>query len=157
MNDSTPFDPMMFLQSTIDTAFTKRPPLPPGDYIAKIRDFNEKTVKSGDREDGSGKWYSLSLQLEVDLGPYPEAKQICQVDSVILFPMLFIDLTPAGTFDSGKDKNRNLRMYRDALGQNVGGQRWSPSMMQGQLLRVKVDQEPYQGEIRETVKAVSAI
>lgn len=50
----------------------------------------------------------------------------------------FLDLTPSNGLDMGKGKNVALNKVRDALGQNVPGQPWSPMMMVGKFAIVKV-------------------
>ena len=54
-----------------------------------------------------------------------------------------VDLTPDGLgFDMSEGKNVHLNRLRDAVGQNIAGQGWAPSMLVGKPLKVKVSHRP---------------
>lgn len=155
MNDSG-FDPNTFLDSTASSAFTKRPPLPIGDYIAVIGEMKGQSGQQ--KKDPSKTWNALNVPLEVDLSANPQAAEaVGGQTKVILFDFVGLDFTPTGQLDGAPGRNVKLRRYREALGQNVDGQPWSPRMMQGQPIRVKVKHEMYEGDIRETVDSVNKV
>lgn len=156
MNDSA-FDPQGFLDSATTEAFTKRPPLPVGDYISVIGEIQIKTgeIKKGER---SGQPYTaLNVPLEVDLSGYPDAVQVVGQPKVTLFHMVMLDTKPGGGLDNGPGKNNNLRRYREALDMNKPGEAFSPRMMQGRPIRVKVKHDIYEGELQERVDSISKV
>ena len=58
----------------------------------------------------------------------------------------FLDLSPNGGLDMGKGKNVQLNKLRDILGQNIQGKPWSPQMLVGQYIKVKVKHAPSEKE-----------
>lgn len=159
MNDdsgSGSFDPMQFLDGVVEGALTKVPPLPSGEYQAQVLPFNEKSLTlNKQRKNGEGTWSGLNVRLEIDLAAYPAAAQATGQEKVTLYHLVMLDLTSSGSIDTSPGKNRGLRQYREATGQNTG--QWSPRMLEHQMVRVKVGQEDYQGEIVSRVEAIAAL
>lgn len=152
------FDVNSFLQAAASDAFTKRPPLPVGDYIAVIGEFNDKSFKIYPKKDGSGDVKVLNIRLDIDISSNAEAVAVMKGETkVVVFDGVMLELTPGGALDSSPGKNRRLRDYRDALGQNIPGQSWGPIQMTGQVVKVKIDHRDYNGEPQEEVKAVTAV
>lgn len=156
--DST-FNPIMFLEATATEALTTRNLLPTDDYIAVIQDFNEKSfIQKPSTKMESGIWTGVSVRLRIDLRQYPQIRDQVGVDEVLLFHMVTLELNEGGALDYSKDKNRGLRAYREALGQNQPGKPWNFRMMQGQPVRVKVDHRQREdGSWTEDIKAVTAV
>lgn len=154
----TEFNALEFMDAATTEAFTKRPPLPVGDYIGVI---GEIAPKSGDIKKGEriGQKYSaLNVPIEIDLSQYPEVSQIVGVPKVTVYQMVMLDLTPDGkNLDNGTGKNNNLRRYREALDMNRPGDPFSPRMMQGRPIRVKIKHDLYEGDLQERVDSVSRI
>jgi hypothetical protein len=153
------FDVNSFLNTQTTDEFTKRPPLPPGDYIAVIGAFDEKSFRSGMRKDGSGEWRALNVRLDIDLTSSPEALMALggEMTKVVVFDMVMFDLTPAGKLDASPGKNGRLAAYRNATGQNIKGQAWGIQQLTGQVVKVKIDHRDYNGELQESVKGVAAV
>lgn len=150
------FNPDEFFDSTTTEALTRRPPIPAGDYIATIGD--KFTIKSGTSDKTQRDWTAMNIPLEIDLDGYPEAKAKANVDKVTLFHFVSLDLVP-GTknVDYGPGKNRGMRQYREATNLNIPGNPFSPRMLVGRQVKVKVVHEDYQGEIQERVNAISGL
>ena len=68
--------------------------------------------------------------------------------------LVFLDLTPQGTLDNSKGKNRQQRVYREATGMNKPGEPFSWSMLQGRTVKVKLTHELYNGEIVERISNI---
>ena len=67
-----------------------------------------------------------------------------------------LDMNESKTaIDYSKGKNNRLRMYRDATGLNVAGQAFSPRMLVGRMVRVRITHEEYQGAVQERAGAIS--
>lgn len=155
----TDFNPLAILEGTTDREFSKSPALPVGDYIGIIAEFDrEKSFKSGtQKNDPTKTWSAINIRIDIDLTQYPDARAHVNQDRVSLFDMVMIDLTPDGRgLDYSTGKNARLRKYREALGQNVPGQPWAPTHMQGRPIKVKVKHDIYQDEQQARVDAVSA-
>jgi hypothetical protein len=146
------FDPNLFLSGTTTEAYQRRPPLPSGDYIAVIEDI--KAQSGQQKKDPSKEWYAFNVQLGVDPG---RAREVVGQDKVILFHFVGLDVTPTGSLDWSPGRNRQLGRYREALGMNVAGQPFNPQAMLGRTVTVKVGQEEYEGEIRDTVDTVAKV
>ena len=152
----TPFDPLAFLDQTTETALERRPPVPALDYLATIQDLTSKPWQSKDKynEDGtlkSGLQFEITLELQLP----PEVQEACKIQKLTLTDRPLIDLTPdRQAIDYSVGKNGRLRQYREATGLNVPGQPFSPRMLVGRLVKVRVSHEEYQGNIQERAGAI---
>lgn len=156
------FDPNLLLSATTEQVNVKRPPLPvenpaenDGLYMAQI---GEVKVQSGTMEKGerAGQpWASLLIPLKIDV-PQQLQTGLGLPAQVTITDRVFLDLTPEGGIDNGVGKNRGQRLYRDALGLNKPGQPFSWQMVVGQILRVKVAHEMYEGEPVERIGLVKS-
>lgn len=151
------FDPASFLSQETTEAATKRPPIPAGDYTAVVKEVKPRqwTSKDGSK---SGLAFDIPLTLELP----GDVQTACGLDKpeLTLTDSIFVDLTESGLMDWATGKNRGLRYYREATGQNVAGQPWSPMKLVGQPLKVKIghriiDQGPAAGEITEEIKGIA--
>jgi hypothetical protein len=130
------FDADSFMNfTTTDAGSTKVRPCPIGDWLAMVEDIK---FRSGTSDDGKA-WVSMDVFWSIqDEAP----KQELGRDKVTVKQGIFIDLTDSGLMDMGPDKNVKLNRLREAVGQNVQGQPWAPSMLKGQLARIKVTHRP---------------
>lgn len=155
------FNPFALLESTIDEQMTERPAIPEGEYIGTIQPINEKSFTKGEYKQGdrAGQtWRGINMRLKVDLTQYPEVHQATGVPEVTLFHLVFIDLTEGGAWDTSKDKNKGIKKYREATGQNEAGQTWGLSMLNHQQVRVRVAHGTNkEGGVREEVTNVAGI
>lgn len=160
MSDMSGFDPSVFLDAQVSETNTRRPPLPvanpaspDGLYTAII---GEVTMKSGTYEKGDRigqPWLMAEIPLAIEV-PQQVQDQLgikLEKGTITLTDRAFIDLTPQKTIDNSPGKNRRQRTYRDALDLNKPGDVWSWRKATGQPVKVKVDQEMYQGEVQEKV------
>lgn len=155
----TQFDPNAFMNLEMDQPLKRRPPLPPGDYIAQIGEVKaeEWTSKKDPNNPKSGMRYNIPLTLEVPaevqtkLGsaedPYPT--------QVKLSDTCMLDLTDNGTLDMSVGKNGGLRRWREAVDMNKPGDVFSPRKMQGRMILVKLSHELYNGEVQERVGGIT--
>jgi hypothetical protein len=146
---SSAFDPALFLDATTTEAYTKRPPLPPGDYQGVIEDI--KSQSGQQKKDPTKDWYAFNIQLGVN------SRGAIEQEKVILFHFVGLDVTPSGALDWSPGRNRQLGRYREALGMNVAGTPFNPRNMIGRMVTVKVGQEIYEGEQRDTVDTVAKV
>lgn len=149
------FDPDAFLNSVTTEAGTRRPPLPPGDYVATIGDIRPSAGQQ--RKDPSKSWHALNIPLTVDLTSRPDARALVGQDSVVLFHFVGVDVTEDGKLDWRAGRNGRLTAYRDALGMNEKGVAFAPPMMTGRQIRVKVKHDTWEGELRDAVDGVARI
>ena len=128
------FDPETFLNTQVDgemdTQFT---PIPEGDWMATIDKiaFRKVTNKNGEDKvimDLTWEILDESVKKQTELEK-PTARQ-----------SIFLDLTPEGGIDRGKNKNVQLGKVRDAVGQNKSGKPWGPAQLQSQVATVRVAQ-----------------
>jgi hypothetical protein len=146
------FDPAQFVDMETDVALEKRPPLPPGDYTALIGDVTCVPWSSKDSSK-SGLRYVVPLKLQVPPSVKEELK--LNSDTIQLTDSIMLDQNENGTLDFSPGRNNYLRKYREALGQNVPGEKWSARRMVGQPILVKVKHDIYQGEPVERIDGVA--
>lgn len=65
---------------------------------------------------------------------------------------VWLDLTEMGGLDTGKGKNRQLGLLREAVGQNVAGKPWAPAQLLGQVAVIQVAHTLRNGETFANVK-----
>src|SRR4051812_7501366 len=158
---STIFDPAAFLDQTTEQVSERRPPLPAIDYNAIIKDVKSLTWQSKDKVDEvsgtlkSGLKFEPVLELDLPL----EVQETCKIKKMTLTDGIMVELNETKTaIDYGIGKNNRLRMYRDATGLNNPGQSFSPRMLVGKMIRIRVTHEEYppgSGVIMERVGAIS--
>jgi hypothetical protein len=154
------FDPNSFISQETTTASEKRPPVPAQDYVATITDLKADRWQSKDKIDEvtgelkSGPLFIFTLTLDL-----PEAvKEACKIKQLVLTDRVMLDVVPGGSaLDFSIGKNNRLRLYREATDLNRPGEPFSPGMLVGKLLKVRVTHEVYQGVIQERAGALSKI
>lgn len=144
------FDPAQYLDMETDQAATKRPPLDPADYTSLIGNVEmvqwTKNEKSG---------LSLKVPHQIQLTPEVKAKLGITQDFIVLTDRVFIDLNEQGMMDWAPGRNGGLRRYREALGQNIPGEPWSPRRMIGRPCVVKIKHGLFNGEVTEEIDGVA--
>lgn len=145
---SSTFDPDMFMNTeTTDANDTHFVPVPEGEYPGAVKAV--KPRQAGDKP-------VLEITWSVDDAGVREETGL---EEPTVRQTVWLDLTPSGNLDFGKGKNVGLGKLREALGQNVPGQRWSPGMLVGQVGLITIShrsgKEP--GEVFADVKAVAAL
>lgn len=130
-------NPEDFLNQTTDEANdTVIPVCDEGEYSALVEEiiFKEVNIKKGERAGQTAYMLEVFWAIQdegqtAQLGFVPKVKQ-----------GLWLDMTEDGNgIDRGKGKNVRLGRLREAVGQNVAGQPWSPNMLKGQVAVVKVE------------------
>lgn len=147
------FDPQILLQATTEVASERRAPLPVNEYTATV---GEITVRQWSSKDGSKSGHALDVPVILEVPAELQAEHglpptLTVKDSIML------DLTETGGIDYGKGKNGRLRMYREALDMNKAGEPFSPGMMQGRYLKVRIKHEEYEGNIQERVAGMAQL
>jgi hypothetical protein len=149
------FDPNVFLDGVITEPFTRRPPLPPGDYVGVIGEIRFQSGQQ--RKDPSKTWHALNIPIEIDTNQSPGVRELVGQDKVILYDFVGLDLTESGMLDTAKGRNRQLGRYREALDMNARGVSFSPRAMQGRTILAKVKTGEFQGEIRDEIESVAKV
>jgi hypothetical protein len=149
------FDPESFLDSTTTEAATKRPPLPAGStWTAEITELKSRSWTGKKDPSQSGIAFDLTIKIDVSTNP-DTVKALGGLTSVQIVDGIMADTTDAGGLDWAPGKNSKLRRYREALGMNTAGTPFSPRMMQGRMLKVKIKHDPYEGEIYDKIDSVA--
>lgn len=155
------FDPNVFLDAQVTEINEKRPPLPienPEDenglYLAVIGEIkaDSGTIGKGDR--AGQPWVSMVIPLKIQVPPAVQGLGI--PPELTITDRAFLDLTPSGSLDNGKGKNRQQRVYRDATGTNVPGEAFAWRMLQSRTVKVKIAHEMYEGNLQEKIAQVLA-
>lgn len=155
------FDPTAFIDQTTEVASERRPPVPALDYNAIVKDLKSVAWQSKDKiEEATGQLKSglkFEIQLEVDL-PL-ETQEACKIKKLVLTDGVMLDLNESRTaIDYSIGKNNRLRQYREATNLNEPGKPFSPRMLVGRMVRVRVTHEEYpagSGVVREQPGAIS--
>lgn len=152
MSNASNFDPMIFLDTTLTEPTEKRDVLPAGDYTAVIGEVTSRTWQGKADPTKSGVAFDVPLTIDV---PAELQAEKGLPPTITLKDSIMLDLTPSGSIDQAKGKNRGLRIYRDALDMNKPGDTFSPRKMQGQVVTVKITHEIYQDAPVERVSGVA--
>lgn len=125
------FDPDAFLSETIKGEIdTRIIPVPEGEWAAQIDRITFRQLDDT-RIVMDVTWEILDDSVKEKTN---HAKPTCRQG-------VFLDMTEEGSIDLSKGKNRQLGILRAAVGQN-SGKPWAPSMLYGQLAKVKVQHSP---------------
>ena len=158
------FDPNVFLDAQTEEVNAKRPPLPvenpaapDGLYTAIISDVQMKTgtIEKGDR--AGQPWLAAVVSIDVEVPQQVQDGLGIKLDkgSIRLSEYAMLDLTPDGKgLDNGVGKNRRQRQYREALDMNKPGDVWSWRKAVGQVIKIKLTHEMYNGEPQEKIGAL---
>ena len=150
------FDPTMFLDATTTEAATRRPPLPAGDYVGLIGELKSPRSVQG-KKDPTQTYVFMDIPIEIDLSTNPTVQSSIGQPKVTLVYGISVDASPTGGFDWSPGKNSGMRQLREATGHNVPGKPFSPRMLQGCMIRVRVTHEIYEGDIRDKISSVAKI
>lgn len=139
MNPSA-FNPDTFLQTNYaDATSTATVLLPKDDYVGVIKDLVPRQVQ-GTKDPSK---YYLFLDFQVEIGTPGALKEELGRDISRIRDSISIELLEgSNAIDMGKGKNVKLGRLRDAAGQNISGEAWNPSMLNGAAVKVSVIQEP---------------
>jgi hypothetical protein len=144
----------MFLDETTEKALEKRPPLPVQDYTAVIEKIDAREWVG--KTDPSKSGVALDIKLRIDIPADVQDQLGFDQPTLLLNDSVMIDIVPGGKgIDWSKGKNNQLRKYREATGTNVAGQPFSPRMLEGKVVRVKIGHREYQGAPVEEVAGVA--
>ena len=159
MNESA-FDPSTFLDATTTEQSVRRPPLDPGDYTAVTGEIKARswTAKKQDAKIKSGIAFDVPLSVEVPLGQVERLK--LSSSTVTMNDSNMIETTPSGGIDYGVGKNASLRRWREATNLNAPGMPFSPRMLGGKVVKVKIghriaEEGPNAGEVFDEVQGVA--
>ena len=133
-----------FLDAQTTDAATKRPPLPAGsEYTATI---GEPVGRSGEKDGKS--WAAVDFPMAIDL---PDG------GSVTLKYGTLLDVTDDNKLDWSAGCNTGLRRLREATGLNEQGKTFTPRMLQGRQVKVKIKHRVYEGDIFDEIGAVAKV
>jgi len=159
MSDTSAFDPNIFLDATTEEANEKRPLIPAenpdsedGLYTAVIGEVKTDSGVIGKGDRTGEPWISIIIPLKLQFGPQVQEKGLPA--EFQLTDRAFLDVTPEGSIDNAKGKNRAQRMYREATGLNVPGEPFSWRMVEGRIVKVKLAHELYNENIVEKVAQI---
>lgn len=129
------FNPDAFLASTTsDAGTTSFEPIPAGEYTAIIEDVVAREVNG---KNGPRVVLDVTCLLQA-----PEVQAKLGREKLTVRSGIFLDTTSNGGLDMSKGKNIGLNKLRDAVGMNVPGKPFSPSMLKGQTVKAQVTLRP---------------
>lgn len=155
------FDVNSFLDQSTTAASEARPPVPAGEYISTILDIEIVPWQSKDKIDPATGQLRSGIRFEikhlVDLPPEAAAAAKLSTPTLTLTDRVMIDLTPERQIDYGPGRNGRVRQYREATNLNVPGEPFSPRMLIGRQVRVRLALEEYQGRWLEQIAGVARV
>lgn len=159
MTDPSLFDPQSFLDATTTEAATRRPPLPAGlELPGTITDIAARRWTSQKDPNNPRSGIAFDVKVQVQTPPDLVANQgyppnVTYNDSVML------DLTDGGSIDYAPGRNGRLRLYREATGTNDPGREFTPRMLVGKSVKVKIAHRPgtgqFSGELFDEIGTIS--
>jgi len=139
------FDSDSFMSATSEGEMsTEFVPVPEGEFNAVIDGVKVREAKGN---------VLLDVSWNIDDAAVAEATGR---DKNTVRQTLFLDMTDGGGLDLSQGKNVQLGKLREALGQNGPGA-WSPSMLDGNVAKVRVSHRMYEGTTYADVKGVTAL
>ena len=154
------FDPNAFLDATTTEVNERRmllpvenPADPNGLYTAVIGEITTGSGLIGKGDKAGQPWVSMIVPLKIEV-PQQLQEALNLAPSLTLTDRVFLDLTPQGSLDNSKGKNRQQRIYREATDMNKPGEPFSWRMMTGKVIKVKVAHEMYNGNAVEKVGGI---
>lgn len=120
------FDPETFAAATTEDALdTHYTPCPEGEWLAVIDSIDPRNPKEG--------MFILDVRWAVDVSQFPPTMQeaFSDLDTINVKQGVFLDYNETNGLANGPNRNVALGRLRDAVGQNVRGQAWSPSRLVG--------------------------
>lgn len=149
------FDPQSLLDQTVEGELsTRTDPLPPDDYIARVDKLEIRKLEGKDgKEDRmilTVFWAITETDKLMALDP-PRENFTCRQD-------VWLDVTPAGTIDTGRGKNVSLGRLYEALGLNEGNRTLRAIQGNVAVIRtgIRTSKDNPEDQFTE-VKAVSAL
>lgn len=162
MTDAQPgsvFDPNVFLDAQVDEVNEKRPTIPAdnpdaedGLYVSVIGEIKTDSGIIGKGDNIGRPWISMVIPHKLQFGA--KVQELELPAEFQLTDRAFLDLTPEGSLDNSKGKNRDQRSYREATGLNVPGEPFAWRMLQGRVVKVKLAHELYEGRIVEKISQI---
>ena len=149
------FDPDTFLNATLSEPTAKRPPIPATDYVAVVKEVTSRSFQGV--KDPSVTWFALDVVLSLEIPESIRRATGIEKSSLTVKDSIILDITANGSIDNAPGKNGKLGMYRNALDMNKKGDSFSPILMQGRTLLVKIKHDEYNGNIQEKVAAVAKL
>lgn len=150
------FDPAVFLHAQQSEVNTKRPPLPvanpasaDGFYTAIIGEVKTASgsIDKGERVGEPWLQMIIPLTIEVPQQVQDAMKLKLEKGTITLTDRAFIDLLPGGKgIDNSTGRNLRQKMYREALDKNKPGDVFAWAAAQGQVVKVAIEHEMYNGE-----------
>lgn len=149
------FNPQDYLDVSINEPSVKRPPLPPGDYTGQIGEVTARPWTG--KKDPTKSGIAWDIPLAITIPPEVQASLGLDQSVINLKDSIMLDLTADGMIDNGPGKNRGMRAYREALNMNNPGDSFSARKMTGQVVRVKIGHDMWNGEPIERVEGVARL
>lgn len=120
--------------TTTEAGSTTITPCPVGEWVGRIDKVDFRQSQGVKNPSETYTFCDLTYEVDND-----EVRKACDRDKVTVRQSIIVDVTPDGKgLDMAKGKNVGLNRVRDAVGQNIAGQPWAPSMLEGKVLKVKV-------------------
>ena len=140
------FDPDAFMSESIKGEIdTRIIPVPEGEWNAQVDNLKFRQLDEG-RVIMDVYWEILEESV----------KESTKLDKPTCRQSVFLDMTSEGSLDLSKGKNRRLGLLRAAVGQNTG-KPWAPSMLIGQLAKVRVEHSPNPDDLENPYANVKAV
>lgn len=140
--------------TTTQKGSTQIIPVPVGEWPAVIGENLEFRQAQG-KKDPSKYYTFMDCSMLVDSS---EVRETTKREKPTVRFSCILDLTADGKgLDMGEGKNIQLNRLRDCVGQNTPGQPWSPSMLIGKVLKVKVGHRPSETNPEDKFAEVEAV
>lgn len=140
--------------TTTQQGSTKIVSVPAGEYAGVISEKLEFRQSPG-KKDPSKLYTFLDVDIKIDDA---RVREVTKRESPTVRYSCGIDLTADGKgFDMSEGKNVGLNRLRAAVHQNEAGLPWSPQMLVGKALKVKVDMRPNPNDPESPYAEASAV
>lgn len=159
MSNEANFDPLMFLEMTMDAPLVRRPPLKVGDYIGTISELSIRPWVSP--KDATKSGYACDYQAVLEVPPEEQARLGLTESTLKVKGGFMIDTVPGGKgFDMSPGKNAGLRRHREAVGLNKPGDSFNIRMLEGRVAKFKIAHREYpegSGDFFEDLQGIGPV
>lgn len=150
------FDPNSFInnaevQGAMETRFIR---IPPGEYLALVEKVEGREADYTDKNGQQRKSPVCEITYRID---DESVRKATGMDNPSISQGIFLDINSAGQLEMGPGKNIKLGQLRAACNQNDPSKPWRFKMLEGNVVKIKVEQKPNKNDPNDPYSNVTGV